>query len=332
MPDSATALRLIRRWELAEPTPSGHPPAPGLLMIETADGPFVLKELAEPAARGELLLQHRVAAELAAAGLPVPAPIPTRDGRTVVTAGGRRYGLYPWIEGRRRSGLSLSPAQCHELGALLGRLHGELDRMLPPVQQTFLIPAPRADDAIATIDRLLTGLPEPRDDLGSLAERQLRERTGLLAEFADHRPPEAEAVTAGYIHGAFDSGNLLYGKVGIVAILGWNRLRTAPIAGELVRAAARLFGYGDERGLDLDRVAAFVRGHATGFELDADQIRSAAHRLWWELLCDVSDRTPGSAALVQWWTADLEDTLEVFASAYTAVPRDARHDEILEVS
>lgn len=326
MPDSAPALRLLRRWELDEPAEPGE--AAASLVVRTAAGPAVLCDLPDSVSRRELLRQQQAAAELAAAGLPVPAPIPTRDGRTFVTSDGRRYGLYPWAEGRPRNGLTLSLSQCHDLGALLGRFHSELDRLLPPVQQTFLVPAARAGDAIAAVGRLLDELPEPRDDLAALAERHLRERAELLAELADHRPPEAEAMTAGYVHGAFHPANILYGKVGVVAVLGWDRLRTAPIGGELVRSATRLFSYGDDRGLDLDRVAAFVRGHATAFELDADQIRSAAHRAWWELLCDVSDRSP----LAQWWTAHLENTLEVFAAAYTTAPRDLQHDEILEVS
>jgi Ser/Thr protein kinase RdoA (MazF antagonist) len=311
MSDSASARqRVLRRWEPDDPNG-----------VE-------LRELTDRLTRRELLLQHEVAASLAAAGLPVPAPIPTLDGRSFVTAGGQRYALFPRVEGRPRNGLMLSYAQCQDLGALLGRLHAELQRLLPPVQQTFLVPAARAEDALDAVDALLAALPEPRDDLGSLAERHLAERAGLLADLADHRPPEAEAVTAGYVHGAFHPANVLYGKVGVVAVVGWDGISTAPVAGELVSAATRFFDHGDDRGLDLDRVTAFVRGHATAFALDADQIQSAAHRAWWELLCDVSDRRP----LVQWWTEHLESTLDAFAAAYVEAPQADRHDEILEVS
>lgn len=328
MPDSAATQRLLRRWELDEPAEPVVHPVHGPAVVHPVHGPAMLQPLPGSASRRELTRRLEVAAELTAAGLPVPAPIPTRDGRSFVTSEGQRYALFPLAEGRPRNGLMLTLAQCHELGALLGRFHAELDRLLPPVQQTFLVPATRAADALDAIDRLLAELSEPRDDLGALAERHLRERAALLTELADHRPPEAEAVTAGYVHGAFEPANILYGKVGVVAILGWDRLQTAPLARELVRAATRFFSYGDDRGLDLDRVTAFVRGHATAFELDADQVCSAAHRTWWELLCDVADRGP----LVQWWTDHLEHTLDVFTAAYTATPEDLHHDEILEVS
>jgi hypothetical protein len=95
-----------------------------------------------------------------------------------------------------------------------------------------------------------------------------------------------------------------------------------------VRAAARLFACEDERGLDLDRVQAFVRGHRAAFPLDAGQIQSAVHREWWERLCDVAPLRHrylgeegagerGAAGLVSWWSAQLERTLEVFAAPYT---------------
>jgi Ser/Thr protein kinase RdoA (MazF antagonist) len=280
-----------------------------------------------------------MALTLAAAGLPVPEPIQATSGRTLVTMSGRRFALYHWVDGRHRDGLDLSLPACQELGGLLGRVHRELDRMTPPVQQALMIPTPRARDAIAAADRLLAGLPHPGDDFDSLTERHLQERRELLRELADHQPPEMEAVTVGYVHGDFRAGNLLFGRLGVVAVLGWDRLRIAPYAAELTRAATSLFGYGDERGLDLERVTAFVRGHAAVFELDAAAIQSAAHRLWWEQLCDVSvferhhpGRGPAAAAFVQWWTAELERTLEAFAAAYAPARGETLSDEILEVS
>lgn len=335
-PDDARS-RVLRRWGLAAAEERGRPSA-GLTRLETADGPLALRELPD-LGRARLLFQHRVAVTLAAAGLPVPEPLPAANGRTLVTANGRRYELRHWVDGRHRDGLDLSMPACQELGALLGRVHRELDRMTPPVQQALLIPTPRAADAIATADRLLEALPHPRDDFDALAERHLTERRELLRELADHQPPEVEAVAVGYVHGDFHSGNLLFGRLGVVAILGWDGLAVAPFAGELVRAATSLFGHGDERGLDLERVTAFVRGHAAVFALDAAQIQSAAHRLWWELLCDVSvferrhlDRGPGAAGFVQWWTTELEGTLEAFAAAYAPARGETLSDEILEVS
>jgi hypothetical protein len=104
-----------------------------------------------------------------------------------------------------------------------------------------------------------------------------------------------------------------------------------------VRAAALLFASGDERGLDLDRVQAFVRGHRSTFPLDAGQIQAAVHREWWERLCDVGPlrhrymgddggtgaAEAGPAGLVGWWSANLELTLDAFAVPYTETPAEA---------
>ncbi|MCP9972557.1 hypothetical protein LUX57_52000 [Actinomadura madurae] len=140
--------------------------------------------------------------------------------------------------------------------------------------------------------------------------------------------------TVGHLHGSFHGGHLRYGGSGnVTAVLGWDGLTTGPVAGEVVRSAARLFACEDERGLDLDRVQAFVRGHRSAYPLDAGQIQSAVHREWWERLCDVAplrhrylgeDGTAerGPASLVPWWSAQLERTLDAFAAPYTAAPAD----------
>ncbi|MFD0687427.1 aminoglycoside phosphotransferase family protein [Actinomadura fibrosa] len=340
--------RLLGRWGLTPEGSAGAGPldaapvrtAPGrrCWRVGTAAGPFFLKEYAEPDRR-RVLFQHRVTAALDAAGLPVLAPVPARGGRTLVTAGGRGYVLYPWVAGRRRGGLELTFGQCEELGGLLGRLHAGLDRLTPPVQQSMLVPTPRAADAVAAVDALLAAVPDGGGtDFDALTARRLRERRALLDEMADHQPPEMEVSTVGHLHGSFGARHLRYGGSGnVTAVLGWDGLTTGPVAGEVVRAAARLFACDDDRGLDLDRVQAFVRGHRAAFPLDAGQIQSAVHRTWWERLCDVAplrhrylgDGGEGgaagedgageraSAALVTWWSAQLERTLEVFAAPYT---------------
>lgn len=290
--------------------------------------------------RKRLLFLHQVTSQLAEAGLPVPAAVPARDGRPIVTLNRRRYLLRPWVEGRRRAGIDLTIDECRELGRLLGRVHAELDALTPPVQQSLLIPVPRARDTVESAERLLA-------DADTSVHVILRTRRDLLTELADHQPPEVEAVVAGYVHGAFRAWNLRYDEPGdVVAILGWERLRIAPFAGEVVRSAASLFEHADGCTLDLDRVEAFVEGHASEFELDAAQLRSAAHRLWWERLCDLGtlerhraggaaspdppdppDRRPfREAALVEWWTTNLERTLDAFAAAYERPVTDAALD------
>lgn len=343
------SARLLRRWDLEEPwelAALSAAPENRNWRVVTPDGRFLLKRFAD-ATRRQVLFRLRVTEALAAADLPVPAPIPTRDGRPLVDTAHGRYALYPWIDGRHRDGVDLGIAECRELGGVLGRLHTELDRFAPPVQQSLLVPATRAHDAIALAGRMLAEPPEGRgerdesDELDELDEAdrldepaatRLADRRDLLVQFADHEPPAAETVTVGYVHGGLHSGNLRYGEFtgGLVAVLGWRRLHIAPFAGELVQAASALFAHGDERGMDLERVEAFVRGHAAAFRLDAAQVQSAVHRVWWERLCDVrvlaptadardgsgDERAAAEIALVEWWTANLDRTLDVFAAPY----------------
>ncbi|GAA3982978.1 phosphotransferase [Actinomadura viridis] len=344
--------RLLKRWGIAAPAPPA-PLARHGWRVDAESGSYFLKEHG-PGERRRVRFQHRVTAALDAAGLPVLAPVPAAGGgRTLVTAGGRCFALYPWVAGRRRDGLELTFGQCERLGELLGELHAALDRLTAPVQQSLLVPTPRAADAVAAIDAMLAALPADGagrgGDFAALTERRLRERRALLTELADHQPPEIEVSTVGHLHGSFHEGHLRYGGSGnVTAVLGWGSLTTGPVAGELVRAAAALFAYGDERGLDLDRVQSFVGGHRAAFPLDAGQIQSAVHREWWERLCDVAplrhrylgdgaepaggpapgERTGGAgtgamgggAALVSWWSAHLETTLDAFAVPYTAAP------------
>lgn len=330
--------RLLRRWEIGD----AEPPVPvgdgRSWRVDTADASYFLREY-EAYDRRALLFRHTVTTGLDAAGLPVLAPVPARAGRTLVTAGGLGYVLHPWVTGRRRGGLELTFGQCERLGELLGGLHAALDRLTAPVQQSMLIPTPCAADAMVAVDQMLDALPGEGNDFDALTERRLRERRALLNEFADHQPPEMEVTTVGHLHGAFHEGNLRYGGSGnVTAVLGWDSLTTGPVAGELVRAAARLFADDDERGLDLDRVRAFIRGHRAVFPLDAGQIQSAVHRVWWERLCDVEplrdryldhDRRAGrglpasDVGLVTWWSANLELTLDLFAAPYTELPAES---------
>ncbi|MGI5320809.1 phosphotransferase enzyme family protein [Actinomadura nitritigenes] len=330
--DVAPPPRLPKRWGFdAARTPEAVDGSSGrrCWRVDASGGTFLLKEYA-PSERKRVLFQHEVTGALDAAGLPVLAPLPAKSGRTLVTASGHAYALYPWVAGRRRGGLELTFRQCEELGELLGRLHAEMERITPPVQQSLLVPTPRAADASAAVEAMLEAVPDGGGtDFDALTGRRLRERRALLAEFAGHQPPEIEVSTVGHLHGAFHAGHLRYAGAGnVTAVLGWDALTTGPVAGEVVRAAARLFACEDERGLDLDRVQAFVRGHRAAFPLDAGQIQSAVHREWWERLCDVAPLRHrylgeegagerGAAGLVTWWSAQLERTLEVFAAPYT---------------
>lgn len=328
-PKSPPSARLLRHWGIGGPVTFDRLTAGTMnhsWRVDSSHGAYVLKGHLD-ADRPQIMLQHRVTAGLRDAGLPVPVAVPASRRRTVVTAGRVPYALYPWVDGRHRHGLDLSYPECRALGELLGGLHDRLGVIMPAVQQTLVVPTAVPEDALTLIDGLLAGIPWPRGDFDRLAERRLKERRAMIRRYAGLRPPDVEAVTVGYVHGDFHALNLLYGEDDTVnAVLDWDRLAVAPFGRELVRAATLFFGHGDERGLDLRRVAEFTRGYRDRFDLDGTQIASAVHRLWWERLCDQwmlqwhygrGDHScdhlfPPAAALIEWWSEHRRAVLDAF--------------------
>lgn len=325
--------RVLGRWRVGTPL-DARTLTSGLMnlnwRVETDQGTYALKRVSD-VDRRTLRAQHRVVAALADAGIPVPVPLRTRRGGTHAVLDGDRYVLHPWVAGRHRGGLDLSPGECVALGRRLAELHVTLARLMPPVQQSCYVPTPRAEDSLVTIERLLevARTREDRDSFDDLVERRLLERGVLLSRLSGHRPPEADALATGYVHGDFHSLNLLFDDAGeLTAILDWDRLAVGTYAGEVVRAGVLLFAHRDGHGLDLDRIAAFVTGYRSAGELDALQLRSAAYRMWWERANDFwmldwryqrddvpcGQLFPAAATLVAWWTDNLADVTDAFTT------------------
>ena len=92
------------------------------------------------------------------------------------------------------------------------------------------------------------------------------------------RPDEGALVgPAGWTHGDFHDLNMLWDAGQVSAVLDWGRLGVQPLAGEVVRSATMLFGYGDDRGLDTSRVTAFTCGYRAVVPLAGEQLVDAAH-------------------------------------------------------
>jgi Ser/Thr protein kinase RdoA (MazF antagonist) len=83
-----------------------------------------------------------------AAGVPVPAPLPTRTGELVVEVGvggaARHADLLTWLPGRvRRPGAGLGPRSAARLGETLARIHAFSEGFVPP--PGFRLPVRDAD-------------------------------------------------------------------------------------------------------------------------------------------------------------------------------------------
>ncbi|GGR14530.1 phosphotransferase [Streptomyces roseolus] len=324
---------LLRRHPHAGEPLSCVPVTEGLLnrgyRLATTRGRYFLKQhLDAPTAdRATITRQHRATQRLHALGLPVAPPLPDSRGRTVAVIDGRCYALHPWVEGRHRDGAQLTTGGSRRLGALLGRVHTTLDRVMEPPPADERHDSARPEDTFADIAELirLARAHRPYDGFDALAEHRLRERRRLLAQHAHRRPPAP--ATAGWVHGDFHPLNLLYRGAEPAAIVDWDRLGVRPRAEEAVRAAAIFFVRpGGE--LDLEKVRAYARAYRRAAGADGAELAAAVHRVWWERLNDfwtlrwryqlhdhrADPQFPAVSALAVWWTREYDAVRDAFAA------------------
>ncbi|NML52369.1 phosphotransferase [Streptomyces sp. R302] len=324
---------LLRRHPHAGEPLSCVPVTEGLLnrgyRLATTRGRYFLKQhLDAPTAdRATITRQHRATQRLHALGLPVAPPLPDSRGRTVAVIDGRCYALHPWVEGRHRDGAQLTAGGSRRLGALLGRVHTTLDRVMEPPPPGERHDSARPEDTFADIAELirLARAHRPYDGFDALAEHRLRERRRLLAQHAHRRPPAP--ATAGWVHGDFHPLNLLYRGAEPAAIVDWDRLGVRPRAEEAVRAAAIFFVRpGGE--LDLEKVRAYARAYRRAAGADGAELAAAVHRVWWERLNDfwtlrwryrlndhrADPQFPAVSALAVWWTREYDAVRDAFAA------------------
>jgi Ser/Thr protein kinase RdoA (MazF antagonist) len=301
--------------------------------VDAADGRrWVLKQYLDDAGHassGAIAAQHRTIAALAASGLPTVPPAAAEDGRTLVLQRGRRYALFPFVDGAPPGPLPLPAAA--ELGALLGSLHAELHRIQAPVLDPGR-PWPTADpeQTRITITSLLRAARShtPREPFDALAEQRLRERLVLLDAYADRRPGPRSAPPAGWVHGDFHPLNLLYRGDRAVAVLDWDRLGVKPVTEEAVRAATQFFCAPGSGVLDLARVRAYARAYRAASGHTTEQMAAGVHRVWWERLNDFwmlrwryarrDDRAnelfPAAAAQIVWWCEGYQQVLDAYVN------------------
>lgn len=138
---------------------------------------------------------------LAAAGLPVPAPVPQRDGNLVFTAaapeGERPVVLLSWIDGQPL-GRDMSVGEGDTAGRLLGRLQLAAAGFAPPHVKRI--------DTVSRIERQLRFVDGVLPAGG--APRAAFER-GLAAVRAFFAAPAAAQLPTGPTHGDFQFANVM---------------------------------------------------------------------------------------------------------------------------
>lgn len=298
--------------------------------VDTAVGSFAVKQIRDVDA-AQAMFQHGVTRRLADGGLPVPAPLETPAGRTVAVVGGQPYAVLPWVDGEHLPPLAWTAEQCGQVGELLGRIHLLLREVRPAGPAAVRPQVPDLAMMEEKVDRYLELVAQrvQPDAFDAFVVERLVQRRALLARIGELRPDGAvELVPAGYTHGDFHDLNLLFvgGRIG--AVVDWDRLGVRSWCYELARAATLMFGYGDERGMDLVRTAAFAAGYTAVTGVTGGEVAAAAQRLWWDRVADLwqlksryvkhdtsCDHLFRSAsALVDWWTDHRDAVSEALTS------------------
>jgi Ser/Thr protein kinase RdoA (MazF antagonist) len=281
--------------------------------------------------RAQAAMQHEATRALAAAGLPVAAPLAMPGGGTLLELDGGLYSVCPWIPGEHVPGTAMTGAQAAELGGTLARVHQGLAAVMGPAEKAMRMPVAdpgKARAAIGRYEAIIAG-KAARDDFDGYVAGQLARRRALL-EAAWHLLPDAGAwwEPAGWAHGDFHDLNVLWRGGTVAAVVDFDRLGPRPYAFELVRSATLTFCHGDERGLATDLAAAFAAGYQAVMPLADEQVEFAAGRLWWERVCDFwqlrrhyvagdgsCDHLFRSASeLLWWWTAHREQVTRSLTS------------------
>lgn len=154
-------------------------------------------------------------AELAAAGVPTPPPVPAPDGQPVRHRD-RWISLFPWVAGEHRGEGDVSPDDAGALGGALAALH----RAGAPLSARMARPG------IYTTEHMAARVRGLASDAAVAADPVL---VGPLAAVADElvwlgaRAEERAAAPAGLIHGDLFRDNVLFHRDRLVALLDFEQ-------------------------------------------------------------------------------------------------------------
>ncbi|MCT9080440.1 phosphotransferase [Streptomyces fulvoviolaceus] len=297
--------------------------------VSTARGEFALKQIVDvtlPLARRNLA----VVAALAAAGVPTAVAAPSTTGDLVVEVGDRGYALFPWVPGEHIAGPDLTGEQADALGAVLGRIHQELNKvgqsLLPEKPGSLRASVAGADKARTEAERFMGLAAADDSDFGRQVIGSLEQRRVLLDKYAGQRPTsEVPLGPFGWRHGDFQHLNVKWHDGQIRAVLDWDRIRVGSFAEEVARSATLIFGR-EQGDLDLAGVTEFVRGYRSVAALSDEELKDAVLRLWWKRMCDYwhlefhydrgdhsCDHLFLSASLfLDWWTSRFDEVQAAF--------------------
>ena len=224
--------------------------------------------------------ESALVAELAAAGVPTPAPLTTLEGGHVLHHRGLAIGAFPWRDGRHLAPAEVEPHHAAALGRALAELH----------RAGLALPADRQRAGIyqfADLVRRFEGFRDRPDPALADAVATLADELAWLAT----RAPVRAAATRGLIHGDLFRDNVLWDGPRLVAVLDFEQAAAGSLVYDLAvvlndwcwvpgqggvmgpapaLAAAVLAGYQDVRPLAAPELAALpveVRAAAARFTI-----------------------------------------------------------------
>jgi Ser/Thr protein kinase RdoA (MazF antagonist) len=222
--------QVLAHWDLGEVSSiqqlhRGSTRAPKVV-IDCADGRFLLKRLAnERTDANRIAFQHRVHRSLQAAGYPVPELVPLRRMTgTLLEREGFAYELCRYVDGRRYEG---SIEDARSSGSRLAGFHDLTARHV-----TESPPGAGFHDR-ADVYKAAKGLHKTRPELDephcTLLARMLKTaRTAVSVHW--------DALPICVVHGDWHPGNLLFGSMGVVAVLDLETVRAEPRVAEIANA------------------------------------------------------------------------------------------------
>ena len=177
---------------------AGHGAINQVYKVVSAAGVFVLKEYSGIPMDAERLEQLCAVQAIARdAGLPVPAVIPTRDGRIFCSSQGRFFLLTNYVDGRTYPGGNMPDHVAYRMGVTHAKLLDVLAG-IPGAQRQALASLEETESRLQTLleigNRRRNG-----DDLDEAACLQLEQKLRMLAAWKGPAP----AVQAHWTHGDF---------------------------------------------------------------------------------------------------------------------------------
>ena len=245
--------------------------------VETSAGALFVRIYKEGRALERVLNEQRAAAFAGERGVPVIAPLATRDGQTAWESHGRWVCVYPFVEGGHLRRGTIRPEGARVLGRLQGRLHRVLAD-LPSIERPnheMNWDTETSIAALSRVDDLIRYYPAPSEDR-LRAQKLLRDQLAMLESDLPRPASDFQWPRLQPVHGDYHDRNVLIGEGNeVVAVLDWERVSLYAPGFEVLRALSFM------QLTDADVLAPYLTGYAEEARIPAEE-SALAVEAWWQ--------------------------------------------------